>query len=236
MENLFSEFNPITINESPTFEEISSYYINNNIGTSNEFLDNYLGIPKGRKIEPISSNSSPKIYNIRDILLNKLLVRNNESPIESGFFDNNIVQEIQSLNYSNEDKEYLTKLAKRESGYDPFITNSLGYYGLYQFGKSALKDVGMSRFDFNDTKKQHEAALILSNIYESVNKDLFTKYVGKRKNGILITRNGLRAVNHLLGPKGTREWLEGGNTTKTAQLGHKDAYGTTPEEYLKLFV
>ena len=237
MENGFAEFKPVGLNSSPTKEDVAQYYLNNNIVTNNDFLDNYLGLNQVKPIIKTGTPSSPTSYNIKDILNKSWSYKPKESTkINIPMDKNQITDEINSLNVSDEDKEFLSKMAKRESGYNPYITNSLGYYGLYQFGKSALDTVGMTKEDFKDTKNQHTAALKLADINERTNKDLFDKYVGTKKDGVLVTRNGLRAASALLGAKGVREWLEGGNTTWTAQHGNKDAYGTGPEQYLKLFV
>jgi hypothetical protein len=46
MENTFAEFKPIGLNPSPSKQEIAQYHIDNGITTDNDFLDNFLGIPK----------------------------------------------------------------------------------------------------------------------------------------------------------------------------------------------
>lgn len=244
MENQFAEFKPIEININPSKEDITQYYLSNNMITDNDFLNDYLGLNSElTKSNPISENSSSsKSYNIKELLSKGNFSKTNVSEnlftpkVNIPKTKNKITDEINSLSVPEEDKEFLIKMASAESGFNPYITNSLGYYGLYQFGKSALKAVGMKKSDFDSTKNQHVAALELARINEEINKDLFDKYVGTIKNGVLITRNGLRAVHALLGAKGSREWLEGGNTTWTAKHGHKDAYGTGPETYLKMFI
>lgn len=246
MENLFASFTPVNLNPNPSKEEISQYYIDNPEdidsawGPGKDFINNYLGLNESPFSPSVKADKTyiPPKYDIKSILGQQPTSEQKFvlPPIKIPLVKNKITDEIKSLNKSDEDKEFLIKMAQAESGFDPYVTNSLGYYGLYQFGKSALKTVGMTKSDFKDTKNQHEAALKLADLNEKTNKSLFEKYVGTWKNGVLITRNGLRAVHALLGVRGVREWLEGGNTTWTAKHGHKDAYGTSPEKYLKLFV
>ena len=47
---------------------------------------------------------------------------------------NSVITSILGYDTSQENKEYLIKLAKRESSYQPLVQNSGGYFGLYQFG------------------------------------------------------------------------------------------------------
>ena len=65
MENTFATFKPIELNPSPSKEEIANYYLENNMSTSDEFLDNFLKIPT-----PVQSNSPvPKSSpNIKELL------------------------------------------------------------------------------------------------------------------------------------------------------------------------
>lgn len=141
---------------------------------------------------------------------------------------NKITDEIINSDYSDEDKEYLIKLAKRESSYNPYITNQLGYYGLYQFGKSALKDTGFTKSDFNNTKNQHVAALKLAKLNEKRLSNIIDKHANTWYNGIRVTKNGIRAAAHLLGSDSVKAYFNG-------QRGKTDGNGTTIPEYLKLF-
>lgn len=111
-----------------------------------------------------------------------------------------IIEEINGLDLSTEDKEYLLKLAKRESDFRPNVVNRYGYSGLYQFGDSTLKGIGMSKNDYmNSTLKQHQAALDLAKSNEKILMSLAQPYIGKEFRGVKVTRNGIRAAAHLLG-------------------------------------
>lgn len=113
----------------------------------------------------------------------------------------NFLKELEQLNLSNEDKQFLIKLAEKESSFRPNIKNSLGYYGYYQFGNSALKTVNKSKEDFKDPITQHKSALKLADLHLIP----FKNYIGKEINGITLTKNALRAAAHLAGPGGLKD-------------------------------
>lgn len=58
--------------------------------------------------------------------------------------------------------------------------------------------------------------------------DYLTKWVGKKKKGVLITQSGLLAGAHLLGPSNVKKFLDHGIITK-------DGYGTPITEYIEKF-
>lgn len=74
MENLFATFEPIELKSSPSKEDISKYYLENNIVMDNDYLNNYFGLNKAPEkpalVEtPIIKNSK---YNIQDLLGNMI--------------------------------------------------------------------------------------------------------------------------------------------------------------------
>lgn len=150
---------------------------------------------------------------------------------------NVVTNTIYNSKYNDEDKEYLLKLAGRESNYNPFITGGFNntYYGLYQFGSDALKTVGYTKKDFDDINKQNIAALKLAKINEKVLSPIMDKYIGKTVNGIYITKNGIRAASHLLGAGTVKDWFSGTKKTKLAKSGFVDGNGTHITEYFNLF-
>ncbi len=140
------------------------------------------------------------------------------------------------MNISDEDKDYLIKLGKRESDYRPNVTNSLGYYGLYQFGKPALETIGATKEDFaNSTLRQHQGALKIAQINARILKPILDTYVGKEYKGNKITRNGILAAAHLLGAGTVKDYFNGTTKTSLARKGFKDAYGTSITEYLNMY-
>jgi hypothetical protein len=151
--------------------------------------------------------------------------------------NNSIIQSILSLDKSDEDKQYLIKLAERESSFNPKSDNKLGYRGLYQFGKSALDTVGYTLDEYlNDINIQHDSALKLADFNEKQLQNEL-KYVGKNVKGINITRNGIRAAAHLLGIKAVRKFFAPPSLQNTLykNVKQKDGMGTHISEYFKLF-
>ena len=133
---------------------------------------------------------------------------------------------------NSEDKEYINKLSHRESGGrkadNLTLTNQYGYKGIYQFGKAALKDVGMSEEEYlSSVNKQDEAALRLK--YLNLNRlKEYIPYIGSTYKGIKVTENGLAAAAHLGGAKHVKEFFDTGKD-------FKDANGTPISSYLRMF-
>lgn len=143
-----------------------------------------------------------------------------------------ILDSIDHTNYDDETKDYLKLLAYKESRLRPDVTNKYGYTGLYQFGKSALKAVGISKDDYsNSVSKQHEAAAKL----RALNLSKLEKYVGKTYGGITMTRNNLAAAAHLGGEGNLIKFIksDGKIDFKDGRVG--DKHRTPISHYLKFF-
>lgn len=126
---------------------------------------------------------------------------------------------------------FLSAIGFRESGNRYDITNTFGYMGKYQFGKSTLKGLGytVSRKEFlSNPELQEEAMLSLLNH----NKDKLQKYIdvydGKTVNGIYITESGILAAAHLGGQGSVRRYFRNGKV-------FKDGYGTKITSYMDEF-
>lgn len=145
-----------------------------------------------------------------------------------------VLKEISGLSLDDSDKMYLKLLGARESDFRKNAGKG-SYKGIYQFNKDALAQVGLNMGDYlADTAVQHTAALK----YRDANLKSLSKYqskIGTLKDGILITKNGIGAMAHLLGPGTVRDYFDGTKTTKLAQNGFKDGNGTHISEYLKMF-
>ena len=104
--------------------------------------------------------------------------------------------------HEDELNRFLTDIGFRESGNRYDITNTWGYMGKYQFGKSTLKGLGfeVTRKEFlNNPQLQEEAmmALLLHNKEKLQNYiDLFD---GETINGMYISESGILAAAHLGG-------------------------------------
>lgn len=126
---------------------------------------------------------------------------------------------------------FLSAIGFRESGNRYDITNTFGYMGKYQFGKSTLKGLGytVSRKEFlSNPELQEEAMLSLLNH----NKEKLQKYIdvydGKTVNGIYITESGILAAAHLGGQGSVRRYFRNGKV-------FKDGYGTKITSYMDEF-
>lgn len=123
-------------------------------------------------------------------------------------------------------------LAVRESLGLYTLVNSYGYMGKYQFGKSALRAVGIhNTSDFlNNPVKQEKAfnALLSKNKWEL--RSEIKKFVGKSVGGVPITESGLLAAAHLGGAGSVRKYLK-----TNGQAAFRDGFGTSIQTYLKKF-
>jgi len=230
------EFNPILKN-SP--KEAIKYFQDNNIEIPNipafqSYLNTEIEVPSYSMVEKDSTEIPLKNevsydyqYKPKD---------NSKQPIIKPKDSNSIINEIKGLSIDNNDKEYLVKLAKKESSYNPHVTNQFGYYGLYQFGDLAFKDTGFTKTQFEtDTLAQHQGALKLAQINEKRLRPIINAHVGKTFKGINITRNGIRAAAHLLGATTVKDWFTGSTKSKYARNGFVDGNGTSIEEYFKMY-
>jgi hypothetical protein len=147
--------------------------------------------------------------------------------------------EVEALNALNKKGNSFSKFAYKmkfkESSFDYQVVNSLGYYGAYQFGKSALDMLGIKKDKAFLTDKHLQDAAFIA--YCKHNKWILNKYIkaykGKRINGVKITESGLLAAAHLKGAGCVIKWLNlNGKISKKAKC---DANGTNLEYYMKIF-
>lgn len=112
------------------------------------------------------------------------------------------------------------------------IVNSFGYMGKYQFGKVALKSIGITdtKTFLDDPLLQEKAfdALVAKNKW--ILRNEIRKFEGKRINGITITESGIIAAAHLGGAGSVKKFLNSGG-----QQGFSDGYGTSIRSYLEAF-
>jgi len=137
-------------------------------------------------------------------------------------------------------KNFLDAIAERESSSDPKKVNRSGYLGKYQFGKTALKEVGLEdsvdvvKFKKNPDvwpeKSQDKAMTNLLKKNKGYLGDYFNKFDGKIIGGIKITKSGLLAASHLLGAKNVKKFLK-----SNGKFVPKDGFGTPLTQYLKKF-
>ena len=137
--------------------------------------------------------------------------------------------EMRGGTYSSEVPTFINRLAARESSGDYSRVNTLGYFGLLQFGDARLADYNKANKS-NITKQQ-----FLSNpqIQDRVNAwhiadiDSAIDRLPKASN---FSRDGLRAVAHLGGINGMKRFVNSGG-----EYNPEDAYGTSLRKYYNEF-
>jgi hypothetical protein len=112
------------------------------------------------------------------------------------------------------------------------LVNRYGYMGKYQFGKSALRALGIKnsiKF-LNNPGLQERAfkALLCKNKWEL--RSEIDKFDGKTIRGVKITESGLLAAAHLAGANSVKNFLNT-NGRKT----FRDGFGTSLKSYIKKF-
>lgn len=127
--------------------------------------------------------------------------------------------------------QFLDALAFKESSHRYSVQNRYGYMGKYQFGQSTLRGLGynISRSEFINSPELQEKAMIDLLIH---NREYLITYidrwVGKKKNGVLITESGILAAAHLAGQGNVRNFFRYGRD-------FRDGNGTPLSYYLKKF-
>ena len=127
---------------------------------------------------------------------------------------------------------FAQKMAYKESRGILHLVNPYGYMGKYQFGKSALRTVGI--YDYQEFLRNAEwqdkafEALIARNKWE-LRKEI-AKFSGKVINGVEITESGLVAAAHLGGAGSVKKYLR-----SNGRNGFKDGFGTSLSSYIRKF-
>lgn len=127
---------------------------------------------------------------------------------------------------------YKEAIAFRESQGQYRLVNTFGYMGKYQFGRSALRAIGIR--DFNNFLRnpalQEKAfvALCARNKYEL--RDEIAKFEGKTVAGIKITESGILAAAHLGGAGSVKRFFKSNGTRYL-----RDGYGTSIRTYMRKF-
>ena len=161
----------------------------------------------------------------------KLGIPNNPNNFVELSSGNGVIENsIRNLNVSKEDKNFLYKLAKRESSLNPNARTPSGTYrGLYQFSNKSLADIGLNMKKYSsDINTQHEAALKYGNL-NLKRLSNYTKYIGSVINGIKITKEGIMAAAHLGGANNVKKFFD-----SNGKVDFKDGNNTPISEYFKL--
>lgn len=128
--------------------------------------------------------------------------------------------------------------AFRESSNNPDTINELGYIGLYQFGRSALKTIGFGHISIEEFKikrskifpieEQRKAFDALIKFNSFVLKDYIERYDGKVIRGYKVNKAALLGAAHISGAGGVITWIKTG-------YNPKDIFGTKLTDYLLEF-
>lgn len=112
------------------------------------------------------------------------------------------------------------------------LVNRYGYMGKYQFGKTALRALGITdtKEFLNSPKLQERAfkALLSKNKWE-LRKEI-QKFSGQVVNGVTITESGLLAAAHLAGAGSVKNFLH-----SNGKRIFRDGFGTSIKSYIRKF-
>ena len=112
------------------------------------------------------------------------------------------------------------------------LVSRYGYMGKYQFGKSALRALGIynTKTFLNTPALQERAfkALLSKNKFE-LRKEI-AKFEGKIINGVKVTESGILAAAHLAGTEAVKRFLH-----SNGKKGFRDGFGTSLKSYIKKF-
>lgn len=107
--------------------------------------------------------------------------------------------------YNGNLKSYMDAVAKSESNGRIDIVNEIGMLGKYQFSPRTLKALGIdvSKEDFLLNEYLQDSAMVLNLIRnDSILKNVIEEFDGTWKDGIYLTKSGILAGAHLVGPYG----------------------------------
>lgn len=134
---------------------------------------------------------------------------------------------------------FLYDLGHKESNNNWKAYNSAGYIGEYQFGKLALKEVGLGHITFRKFKKdpsifskkiQLKAVTMLIDINFRLLSKYIEEYEGETIGNILVTKSGLLAACHLGGARSVKLFL-----ITNGRVNRYDSNSTSIGHYLLLF-
>lgn len=112
------------------------------------------------------------------------------------------------------------------------LVNRYGYMGKYQFGKTALRALGIynTKNFLNNPGLQERAfkALLCKNKWELRNE--IGRYEGQVIRGVKITESGILAAAHLAGANSVKVFLN-----SNGRNGYRDGFGTSLKSYIKKF-
>ena len=132
--------------------------------------------------------------------------------------------------HEDELNRFLNDVGFRESGNRYDITNTWGYMGRYQFGKSTLKGLGfkVTKKEFlNNPQLQHSPMMALLKHNKQKLQPYLDIFDGKTVNGMYVSESGILGAAHLGGQGSVKRYFKNGKVFKD--------YGTKITSYMKQF-
>lgn len=134
----------------------------------------------------------------------------------------------------NDYQIYADAIGWRESGRRKYKAhNKYGYNGKYQFGRAALKDIGI-KVKWKEFRKDTALQEYAMCQYLLLNRKRLSRYIdkyeGKSIKGIKITECGILAGAHLGGAGGVKRFLH-----SNGRRDRRDANGTKISDYVRAF-
>ncbi len=126
---------------------------------------------------------------------------------------------------------YLDAVGFRESSNNYMAVNRFGYLGRYQFSRTVLRNLGYSKsYDYflKNPYIQDEMMLELLRHNIQIMGSYLDDFSGTIIEGTIITKSGILAAAHLIGPARTKIYLDYG-------LDYSDGNGTPTSSYIKEF-
>ena len=172
------------------------------------------------------------------VLLSSVSIAPNLDEVLKLNLNNRLWNEYLRSKYEAEFARFATHLGYKESGNNWMAINNIGYFGEWQFGRSALKYIGYGHITLSKFKTdpsifprnvQLEALKQLVKV-NSIAMKQYEGFIGTTVYNVYITKAGMLAAAHLGGVSSVILYL-----TSNGKIDKKDIYGTKVSDYLKEF-
>lgn len=136
---------------------------------------------------------------------------------------------------------FTSLLGCMESLNDYTVVNRFGYMGKYQFSKTTLKalrskgylqftDIELHQFTSNPPLQERAIIALVNHNDDYFKRGKLYEYVGKRVKGILLTREGMLAGAHLVGPYAVKQFIY-----SNGRVNKRDGNKTPVSKYIYKF-
>jgi hypothetical protein len=117
---------------------------------------------------------------------------------------------IRHIKYVGTLDDFMMDVGELEGKGNYQIVNTRGYLGLYQFHESTLRTIGIktskSKF-LHNPELQDSAMVVLLHHNSTILHRVIHRWAGHWYKGVYLTKSGLLAGAHLVGPGGVLSWL-----------------------------